>query len=58
MLAAGIAILPHLLSGGAMLPLSALAGMLLAVLASGLAIGGWTARQALAVNVIPALRGE
>ncbi len=57
-LAALVALLPHLLSGGASIPWPSLAGTLLAVLAVGLFAGLAAVRTVLAAPMLPALRGE
>lgn len=58
LLAAVVAISPHLTAGAALVPWQSLAGTLLMVLAVGLASGWWAARATLRAPLIPALRGD
>jgi len=57
-LAAVVAVLPHLLSGGASIPWASLASTLLLVLAVGLVAGLAAVRAVLATPLLAALRGE
>lgn len=56
--AALVAVLPHLLSGGAAIPWGSLAVTLGAVLAAGLLAGLFAVRATLRAPLLPALRGE
>jgi hypothetical protein len=57
-LAALVAVAPHLLAGGAAVPWLWLLGTLGLVLAAGLAAGGLAVRATLRAPLVPALRGE
>ncbi len=57
-IAAGVALLPHLLAGGAHLPWTSTAATLLLVLAVGLAAGALAIRAALRAPIVATLRGE
>jgi hypothetical protein len=56
--AALVAVLPHLLSGGASIPWLALAGMLGVVLVAGLATGAVVVRAVVAAPLLAAIRDE
>jgi ABC-type antimicrobial peptide transport system permease subunit len=56
--AALVAVLPHLISGGAGIPWLSLAAILLLVVLAGLAAGLIAVRATLAAPLLPALRGE
>jgi len=58
LLAALVAVLPHLIGGGATIPWGSLAGTLLVVLLVGLLAGLAAVRAALATPLLAALRGE
>jgi len=57
-LAALVAVVPHLVTGGATIPWAWLGGMLAMVLVAGLLAGLWAVRAALATPLLAALRGE
>jgi len=57
-LAAGVAVLPHLVAGGASIPWGTLAGTLLLVLAVGFLAGLAAVRATLAAPLLAALRGD
>jgi len=57
-LAALVAVFPHLAAGGATIPWASLAGTLGLVLAVGLATGLFAVRATLVTPLLPALRGE
>jgi len=58
LLAAGTALLPHLLGGQATIPWASLGGTLLLVLAAGLIASLAAVRATLQAPVVPALRGQ
>ena len=58
LLAAGVAVLPHLLGGQALIPWASLGGLLLLVLATGLVASLLAVRAAVRAPVVATLRGE
>ncbi len=57
-LSALLAVLPHLLEGGAVIPWLSLGATLAGVLIVGLLAGFWAVRNTLAIPLLPALRSE